>query len=137
LFQLRLWFWLGFIRYLTILAIFCHSWQFEKLTYTFMGPRDHCSYGKLSVISGFSALSVSESNQETLLTNQVVVKFCFSKNIISFFILHESCSSTILDEFGILNHLISISEAQDIPIWISNVKEEISVARRILTRVLH
>jgi len=37
LFQLRLWFWLGFVRYLTILAIFCHSWHVEKLTYTFIG----------------------------------------------------------------------------------------------------
>ena len=37
LFQLRLWFWLGFVRYLTILAIFCHSWHVEELTYTFIG----------------------------------------------------------------------------------------------------
>jgi len=44
-----------------------------------LGPKDHCSYGRLSVISGFSALSVSESDQETLLTNQVAARFCFSK----------------------------------------------------------
>jgi len=36
LFQLRLWFWLGFVRYLTILGIFCHSWYVKKLTYTFI-----------------------------------------------------------------------------------------------------
>jgi hypothetical protein len=29
---------------------------------------------------------------------------------------HESCSPVCLDEFGVLNRLISISEAQDIPL---------------------
>ena len=35
-FQLRLWFWLSFVRYLTILGISCHSLHVEKLTYTFI-----------------------------------------------------------------------------------------------------
>jgi len=36
LFQLRLWFWLDFVRYLTILGIFSHSWYVKKLMYTFI-----------------------------------------------------------------------------------------------------
>jgi hypothetical protein len=38
---------------------------------------------------------------------------------ISFLIIHESCSPIRVDEFGFLNCLISILEAQDIPVWIS------------------
>jgi len=33
-----------------------------------------------------------------------------------FQLLHQSCSPGRVDKFGILNRLISISEAQDIPV---------------------
>jgi hypothetical protein len=36
LFQLRLWFWPSFVRYLTILGIFYNSLHVEKLMYTFI-----------------------------------------------------------------------------------------------------
>jgi len=34
-------------------------------------------------------------------------------------------------DFGLLNHIISLSEAQDMPIWICSVKVENSVANKI------
>jgi hypothetical protein len=57
------------------------------------------------------------------------------KNIIWLGVLHESCSPGFVDEFGFLNCLISITEAQDISFWISSVKIENPAARRILARV--
>jgi len=62
----------------------------------------------------------------------------FFKMILSqFWLLHQSYSPGRVDKFEILNRLISISEAQDIPVWISSVKVGIPAARRILNRVLH
>jgi hypothetical protein len=46
-------------------------------------------------------------------------------NFISLWILHESCILVCVDEFGLLNRLISILEAQDIPVWTSNLKVRI------------
>jgi hypothetical protein len=54
---------------------------------------------------------------------------------ISLRILHQRCSSGHVDEFGLLNRLISISEAQDFPVWISSVKVGIPAARRIFAQV--
>jgi hypothetical protein len=54
---------------------------------------------------------------------------------ISLWTLHKSCSPICLYEFGFLNILILISEAQDIPFWISNMKVENPVARRVLALV--
>ena len=51
-------------------------------------------------------------------------------DFISLWILYESCSLIHVDEFGFFNHLISITEAQDIPFWISSMKVENHVARR-------
>jgi hypothetical protein len=48
---------------------------------------------------------------------------------------HQSCSPGRVDKFGLLNRLILISEAQDIPVWIYSVKARIPAARRIFARV--
>jgi hypothetical protein len=96
-----------------------------------LGSRAHCSYVRLSVRLGHSALSVSESDQETFVTNQIATRFCSSKRIYLTSNPHESCSPVRLDEFGVLNRLILISKAQDIPLWISNVKTENLAARRV------
>jgi hypothetical protein len=61
-------------------------------------------------------MSVSELNQEILVTNQIAAGFCSSKQIYLTSNSHESCSPVCLDAFGVLNRLISISEAQDIPL---------------------
>jgi hypothetical protein len=66
-------------------------------------------------------LSVSESDQETFVTNQIATnqiatRFCSSKRIYLTSNPHESCSPVRLDEFGVLNRLILISKAQDIPL---------------------
>jgi hypothetical protein len=59
----------------------------------------------------------------------------FQNDFIWIWILHESCNSVHVDEYGLLNRMISISEAQDIPIWKSSVKVENPTARRIPARV--
>ena len=102
-----------------------------------LGTRAHCSYSRLSVELGCSAVSVSESDQETPLFYQAdCCQFLFFKTIfISLRILHQNCSPGRINEFGLSNRLISISGAQDILVWISDVKVENSAASRILTRV--
>jgi len=85
LFQLRLWFWLGFAQYLIIPAIFHHSWHVKELTCTLLGPRAHCSYVRLSVRLGCLALSVSESDMEIFFTNHIAARFLFFKTILSHF----------------------------------------------------
>jgi len=59
----------------------------------------------------------------------------FQNDFIWLWILHKSYSPARVDEFGFLNLLISISEAQDIPVWISSMKVKNPAARRILARV--
>jgi hypothetical protein len=54
---------------------------------------------------------------------------------ISLWILYKSCSPIRLDEFGFLNRLILISEAQDISFWRFNMKAKNHVARRVLAWV--
>jgi len=44
-----------------------------------LGPRVHCSYGRLSVELGCSVVSVSESDQEIFFTNQIAASFCSLK----------------------------------------------------------
>jgi hypothetical protein len=56
-------------------------------------------------------------------------------DFIWFLFLHEICSPVCVNEFRFLNRLISISEGQDIPVWISSVKAENPAAKRILARV--
>jgi hypothetical protein len=50
-----------------------------------LGPRAHYSYGRLSIISGCSALSVSESDQETLFNQPDCCQILFFKMIFSHF----------------------------------------------------
>jgi len=85
-----------------------------------LGPRAHYSYGRLSVKVGCLASSVSwiRSGHHFLPTRLQPVSV-LQNEFISFLILHESCSPIHVDEFWFLNRLISILEAQDIPIWIS------------------
>jgi hypothetical protein len=59
----------------------------------------------------------------------------FQNDFIWIWILHESCNSVHIDEYGFLNCMISISKAQDIPVWKSSVKVENPTARRIPARV--
>jgi len=51
---------------------------------------------------------------------EFVCNSVLQKDFFSLWILHESCSLVCVDEFELLNRLISISEAQYIPIWISS-----------------
>jgi hypothetical protein len=48
---------------------------------------------------------------------------------ISLWILHQSCIPGHVNEFGLLNRSISISKAQDIPVWISSVESRDSWPR--------
>jgi hypothetical protein len=57
-----------------------------------------------------------DRDQETFVTNQIATRFCSSKRIYLTSNPHESCSPVRLDEFGVLNRLILISKAQDIPL---------------------
>jgi len=65
---------------------------------------------------------------------EFVCNSILQKDFISLWILHESCSPVCVDEFELLNRLISISEAQNIPIWISSEKARNPAARRVLAR---
>jgi hypothetical protein len=73
----------------------------------------------------------------TFLTNKITVRFFSLKRFYLNSTPYQSCSPRRIDKFGLLNSLISISEAQDILIWISSVKVGIPAARRIPTRFLH
>jgi len=63
----------------------CNIWPFQLYSIThdmlknwptpLLGPRAHCSYGRLLVELGCSTVSVSESDQEALFTNQIAVSF--------------------------------------------------------------
>jgi len=133
LFQLRLWFWLGFVQYPTILAIFFSfmtCWKIDLHLYWVL-----C----LTILMADSQsdwdardYQIKKSFWPTRLWPGSVLQ----NEFISLWTLHESCRPVRVNEFRILNILISISEAQDILMWISNEKAENSAARRILTRVL-
>jgi hypothetical protein len=53
----------------------------KSLPTPLLGPRAHCFDVRLSVRLGGSTLSVAESDQEILLTNQIAARFCSSKQI--------------------------------------------------------
>jgi hypothetical protein len=57
----------------------------KNLPTPLLGPRAHSSYGRLSVISGCSTLSVSESDQETLFDQPDCCRIQFFKMILSHF----------------------------------------------------
>jgi len=70
--------------------------------------------------------SVFESYQETIFSpTRLRPDFVLQNDFISPWILHESYSLTCVDKFGFFNRLISISEAQDIHVWISNKEVKI------------
>ena len=101
-----------------------------------MGPKAHYSYVRLSIILRCSVLSASESDQETHFDQPDCVWILSFKIILSDF---KSFIKVVVlymyDEFGFLNRLMLISKAQDISVWISSVKVENLVVRRILTWV--
>ena len=85
-----------------------------------LDPRAHYSCGRLSVKMGCFALSVFWIRSgDPFWPTMLQPVFSIQKFFISVLIPYESSSHVHIDKFGLLNRLISISEAQDIPIWIS------------------
>jgi hypothetical protein len=85
-----------------------------------LGPRAYYFYGRLSVKLRCLALSVSWIRSgDPFWPTRLQPDSILQNEFISFLFLHESCSPVCVDQFGFLNRLISISKAQDIPVWIS------------------
>jgi hypothetical protein len=124
------------LHYPTISAILFHSWHVKCLICTFIGSYISpflCQ--TLSRIGMLSIVSFWIRSRDPFWPTRLRLDSILQKNFIWLGVPHETCSIRCVDEFRFLNHLISISEAQDILVWISNMKADNPAARRILTRV--